>query len=337
MSNEIELFIDNTSKEISLEVDNSSKEISLEIDNSSKEISLEVDNSSKEISLEVDKSSREISLEIHYLGKQGPQGATGDTGATGPQGEQGVPGVGVAEGGTTGQFLKKASNNDYDTEWGDETDPAFTAWESSTGYLVSGDNVSELTNDAEYLTEHQDLSGYAQLSGATFTGDISATNLSGANTGDQDLSGLVEEAPEDGNQYVRQDGDWEEVSIPAGTINRQISVTFDGGGFVPDAGSIAYIRVPYSGTITGWTITSNIAGSCVLDVWKDTYANYPPTVADTIAGTEKPTLTAVAKNEDLTLTTWTTAITAGDFIAVKIDSASTLTRINLAIHVEASN
>jgi hypothetical protein len=37
----------------------------------------------------------------------------------------------------------------------------------------------------------QDLSGYAKLSGAAFTGDISATNLSGTNTGDQDLSGLV--------------------------------------------------------------------------------------------------------------------------------------------------
>jgi len=69
-----------------------------------------------------------------------------------------------------------------------ETDPVFTAWESSTDYLVSGDNVSELVNDAGYLTEHQDLSGYAQLSGATFTGDISANNLSGTNTGDQDFT-----------------------------------------------------------------------------------------------------------------------------------------------------
>ena len=38
------------------------------------------------------------------------------------------------------------------------------------------------------LTQDQDLSGYAQLSGATFTGDISATNLSVANTdGSEDV------------------------------------------------------------------------------------------------------------------------------------------------------
>lgn len=59
-------------------------------------------------------------------GERGPQGATGATGATGPQGEQGPQGEigpqgpageGVPDGGVTGQFLKKSSNADYDTEW----------------------------------------------------------------------------------------------------------------------------------------------------------------------------------------------------------------------------
>lgn len=46
-------------------------------------------------------------------GKQGPQGSQGPAGAAGAQGP------GVAAGGTTGQILAKASNNDYDTEWVD--------------------------------------------------------------------------------------------------------------------------------------------------------------------------------------------------------------------------
>ena len=41
------------------------------------------------------------------------------------------------------------------------------------------------------LVPAPDLSIYAQLSGAIFTGSISAPNLSGTNTGDQDLSGLL--------------------------------------------------------------------------------------------------------------------------------------------------
>ena len=48
-----------------------------------------------------------------YDGEQGPQGETG------PAGQDGAPGPGVAAGGTTGQVLKKASNDDYDTEWSD--------------------------------------------------------------------------------------------------------------------------------------------------------------------------------------------------------------------------
>lgn len=55
-------------------------------------------------------------------GEQGPQGEKGAKGERGPQGASGVgfrglPGQGVAAGGTTGEVLAKASNDDYDTEW----------------------------------------------------------------------------------------------------------------------------------------------------------------------------------------------------------------------------
>lgn len=57
------------------------------------------------------------------IGPQGVQGATGATGPQGPTGETGATGAtgpagpGVAAGGTTGQYLRKKSNTDYDTEW----------------------------------------------------------------------------------------------------------------------------------------------------------------------------------------------------------------------------
>ena len=69
----------------------------------------------------------------------------------------------------------------------------------------------------------------------------------------------------------------------------------------------------------------------MIDVWKDTYANFPPTSADSITGSEKPTLSSAQKNQDLTLTTWTTAVSAGDILAFNVDSASTVTRVTLSI------
>lgn len=43
------------------------------------------------------------------------------TGPQGPQGEQGDPGDGFPTGGTTAQYLRKASNTDFDTEWNTPT------------------------------------------------------------------------------------------------------------------------------------------------------------------------------------------------------------------------
>ena len=122
-------------------------------------------------------------------------------------------------------------------------------------------------------------------------------------------------------------------SSPAGAAQGSFGITIDGGGSAITTGVKGYVEIPYDGTITGWTILGDVSGSCVIDVWKDTYANFPPTVADTIAGSEKPTLSSAIKNEDLTLTTWTTSVTTGDIIGFNVDSASTVTRVTLSIKI----
>ncbi len=114
---------------------------------------------------------------------------------------------------------------------------------------------------------------------------------------------------------------------------RMVLVTIDGGGSAITTGIKGDVVVPYACTITGWTLLADQSGSIVIDVWKDSYANFPPTVADTIAGSEKPTLSTATKNQDLTLTTWTTALTAGQILRFNVDSAATVQRVALAILV----
>ena len=113
-------------------------------------------------------------------------------------------------------------------------------------------------------------------------------------------------------------------------------ITIDGGGSAITSGVKGYVEIPYSGTITSWTIMADQSGSTVIDLWKDTYANYPPTSGDTIAGSAKPTLTAAVKAQSSTLTGWTTAVAAGDIIAFNVVSASTVTRITLSIKINKS-
>jgi hypothetical protein len=112
-----------------------------------------------------------------------------------------------------------------------------------------------------------------------------------------------------------------------------VGITIDGGGSAITTGVKGYIEVPYACTINQVTLLADQSGSCVIDIWKDTYANYPPTVADTITASAKPTISAATKSQDATLTGWTTSISAGDILGFNVDSASTVTRVHLILKV----
>lgn len=119
------------------------------------------------------------------------------------------------------------------------------------------------------------------------------------------------------------------------TVTREgkftINYIIDGGGSAITTGVKGFVEIPYAMTITGWQIFADQVGSIVIDVWKDTYANFPPTGADSIAGSEKPTLVSAQSNQDLSLSTWTTTAVAGDILAFNVDSISTVTRVTVSI------
>ena len=89
-------------------------------------------------------------------------------------------------------------------------------------------------------------------------------------------------------------------------------------------------------TVTGVRLFADQSGSAVVDIWKDSYANFPATVADTITASAKPTLSAAAKYEDTTLTGWTTSLVAGDVLRFNVDSASTITRLTVSLTLTRS-
>jgi hypothetical protein len=122
---------------------------------------------------------------------------------------------------------------------------------------------------------------------------------------------------------------------PLGTFLQTILYPIDGGGVVIATGvQRGDISIGYDCTITKWRLLGDQSGSIVVDLWKDTYANYPPTVADTITASAKPTISATTKNESSTLTGWTTSVTAGDVIRVNVDSVTSLTYCTLALTVQ---
>ncbi len=117
-----------------------------------------------------------------------------------------------------------------------------------------------------------------------------------------------------------------------------ITLTIDGQGVVITTGIKGYKYIPRACTIIAATIYSDnaspVTGSIVFDVWRDVQANYPPTVADTITASDKPTLTSGIFSQDTTLTGWSASLAVGDFLGFNVDSVSSLTKVVLELSVQ---
>ena len=112
-----------------------------------------------------------------------------------------------------------------------------------------------------------------------------------------------------------------------------LEVIIDGGGAVIGTGVKADVEFPFAGVIEAARVVSAQTGDIVLDLWVDTYANFPPAVGDSICASAKPTLSAAQKSEDTTLTGWTTTVNAGAWLRVNVDSAVTVGLVTLSLTI----
>lgn len=176
------------------------------------------------------------------------------------------------------------------------------------------------------------------LTSATFTGPVicaaGTTSIASLNI----PHGVEKSSPTDGDITTKTTGVFARingVTHKIGGETRQICFVIGDGTNVITTGRKAGIQIPFDCVITGWSIFEDTAtsSSVVVDVWKDTYANFPPVVGDTIAASAKPTLSSATKNQDNTLTGWTTAVTAGDCIVPNVDSATAAKRVVVVLRV----
>lgn len=118
-------------------------------------------------------------------------------------------------------------------------------------------------------------------------------------------------------------------SFNANAINVTIG---DGVNVITNSPAIkCWIRMPHAGTITGVEVTADASGSCVLDIWKTTYATIPATSATKITASAPPTLSSAIKSQDTAQTGWTKTFSAGDYFYFTVTSASTVKQVTLAL------
>ncbi len=122
------------------------------------------------------------------------------------------------------------------------------------------------------------------------------------------------------------------------TFTSVIEFVIDGGGVAITTGIKGDLEIPFPCTITRWTLVGDTTGSIYIDIWKDSYQNFPPVNADTIiqSGNVIPYISSGIKNQSSTLTNWTTTINTNDILRFNVDSCDTITRCTLSLFVNRS-
>ena len=185
-------------------------------------------------------------------GIQGQQGEQGEQGVPGAKGDKGDTGAGVAAGGSTGQFLSKASSDDYDTQWVNVNVSGYLPLEGGTmtGSLnVAGDysnlfiqvtdnegpNYSRLQQDGT-IVSHND--GYSDLTINASSGISmpSGSSINFAVTEGNDLSvgawGLGVENSDGSYSTVEPTSIHSQVYYPASTNpDNEYPAGYNTGGF----------------------------------------------------------------------------------------------------------
>jgi hypothetical protein len=110
-------------------------------------------------------------------------------------------------------------------------------------------------------------------------------------------------------------------------------VTVDGVTSIVQVGKVGFVTIPYAGTITGWSITSNAVGNIQFDIWKASGAIPTTTI---VSDSTYPALVADDFQTSVAVGGWITTFAAGDVFGFYVNSASTIKNATLTIRTTRS-
>lgn len=131
--------------------------------------------------------------------------------------------------------------------------------------------------------------------------------------------------------YQSDGSAWATWASASGIVIPVIMI-IDGAGTTITTGIKGDLPIPFAWTdISAARALADQSGSIQVDVWKDTYANFPPVDADSITASAPIVISSATKSENTTLTGWTKTGTAGDILRFNVDSVSTIQRCTIEL------
>lgn len=115
-------------------------------------------------------------------------------------------------------------------------------------------------------------------------------------------------------------------------ITGAINLVFDGGGNVVTTGYKVDMTIPFNLAPRSYRFVGTPTGSIYVDLYRDTYTNYPSGQTGTVHGITGPYINSGVKNTDSVLSGWTGSWNAYDILRVNVKSVSTITNATLTIN-----
>jgi hypothetical protein len=126
-------------------------------------------------------------------------------------------------------------------------------------------------------------------------------------------------------------------------VKGAILVVLGDGVTALQAGTMVDVVIPFSLRLTDWILLSTVSGSVSVDIYKDTYANFPPTAIDSITETSPPTITSGIKAQGTVpgpVTVggfppaggWNRDLVAGDILRFNVESAGGVYQVSLLLN-----
>jgi len=112
------------------------------------------------------------------------------------------------------------------------------------------------------------------------------------------------------------------------------TANFDGGTGVIAVGAWAEVYLPFGFTIRGWTLGGDVLGTLSIDIRVAPFADYPPDGADSICGTNPPTLAGDNKARSSTLTGWSVDVPSGSFLRFYVAACAGINKATLTLEGE---
>jgi len=152
----------------------------------------------------------------------------------------------------------------------------------------------------------------------------------------EDLINLDEEVVAIENELgLNPKGSWGSVKERLEALGKgAIIFVIDGGGSVISTGEKGHLLIPFKCKIEEVSLLADQSGSIQIDIWKNTYNNFPPSDSDSICDGNEPAISDSDKYQDSELTNWTKTIDAGDILAFNVDSCSNITRVTIVLKVK---